>query len=253
MITIYLVTNLINGRKYVGQTILPLNERWKYHCHQGAILYRAICKYGKESFTVEKIDTAESIGEANQKEVEYIQSLGTHVSVGGYNIELGGRNAIPTQEIRDKISATLKRKYRTGEYVHPLKGVKLPPEWIEKIASRRRGQPSGMKGRHHTEASKLKNRLAHLGLTGHMKGKHHSRESRLKNSISKGAKEFHVFDKSTGELIGKWINQRDCASSLDIGYPHICSCLKGVRPSHGGYIFRYPLIEIRPSAAITPP
>jgi group I intron endonuclease len=52
---IYVVTNKINGKQYVGQTVRDLGDRLKRHfndAEKGDNLYfhRAILKYGKENF-----------------------------------------------------------------------------------------------------------------------------------------------------------------------------------------------------------
>ena len=54
---IYLITNLLNGKKYVGQTIQRLNIRMNHH-RRGGDLYidRAIRKYGRENFKVEVLE-----------------------------------------------------------------------------------------------------------------------------------------------------------------------------------------------------
>ena len=53
---IYKITNLVNGKSYVGQTIRTIEERWKQHIKDSKgnkddfYLHRAIRKYGKENF-----------------------------------------------------------------------------------------------------------------------------------------------------------------------------------------------------------
>lgn len=47
---LYVITNLVNGKQYVGITINP-KKRWIFHCcHQTQVIGRAIRKYGKENF-----------------------------------------------------------------------------------------------------------------------------------------------------------------------------------------------------------
>lgn len=60
---IYKITNLINGKIYIGQTTCSIEDRWKEHLHsakksvsENRPLYRAINKYGKENFSIEKIE-----------------------------------------------------------------------------------------------------------------------------------------------------------------------------------------------------
>ena len=55
---IYKITNIINHKVYIGQTVNTLKNRWNKHCHSSGcrILYNAILKYGKDSFTQEVIE-----------------------------------------------------------------------------------------------------------------------------------------------------------------------------------------------------
>jgi len=64
-------------------------------------------------------------------------------------------------------------------------------------------------------------------------------ESKLKLSILKGGKLFQVFNRHTGELVGEWINQRDCCRSLGLGRKMIYKCLKGICKYYRNYIFKY--------------
>lgn len=45
--TIYIVTNLINGKQYVGQTVGKLNERKTGHYFKGNCLHNALKNMGK--------------------------------------------------------------------------------------------------------------------------------------------------------------------------------------------------------------
>lgn len=93
---IYKVTNTMNGMVYIGQTKRSLDTRWKSHCScvnskiSSFKLQKAIKEFGKESFRVEQIDTAETKEEANEKEVFWIKHF--NADTDGYNTSPGGRN-----------------------------------------------------------------------------------------------------------------------------------------------------------------
>lgn len=62
---IYKITNLVNGKLYVGKTVRTLQRRLKVHIaaalrqeprHNHIKLYAAIRKYGEENFIVVRID-----------------------------------------------------------------------------------------------------------------------------------------------------------------------------------------------------
>ena len=108
---IYKVTNKVNGKIYVGQTINELSHRrrqhensYKYESTKNGVFARAMKKYGKENFTWEVIDSASSIGELNEKEIYWIKELNTLVDNGmGYNSNKGGLNGEHSETTKRKI------------------------------------------------------------------------------------------------------------------------------------------------------
>ena len=86
---IYLITNLVNDKKYVGLTTRHAEERFKEHCHADSHLGRAIRKYGKSSFELEIIDEANDQQELADKEMYWIKFYETY-SKRGYNQTVGG-------------------------------------------------------------------------------------------------------------------------------------------------------------------
>lgn len=94
MIDIYLITNQINGKQYVGKT----QKGYKYRFHQHCLAYEhgvrnyiscAIHKYGKDNFHVELIKQVED-DTWEYWENYYIRQYHTHYTEGGYNITWGG-------------------------------------------------------------------------------------------------------------------------------------------------------------------
>jgi group I intron endonuclease len=114
---IYLVTNKINGKQYVGQTTKLLKRRWGLHLSDtrrksSYYLHRSIAKYGDKNFCVEKIHTCESREELNFVEIFYIELLMTK-SPYGYNMADGGQGSIGTvcsETLRNKRSVAAKGK-----------------------------------------------------------------------------------------------------------------------------------------------
>lgn len=88
---VYLVTNKLNGKQYVGIT-KHLERRWKEHVKvndKSSILPKAINKYGEENFTYEKIITCTTREQAFELETCLIDDYGT-LAPFGYNICPGG-------------------------------------------------------------------------------------------------------------------------------------------------------------------
>jgi hypothetical protein len=91
---IYLVTNLVDGKQYVGLTTTSLDERWGRHLEQvlrkdASLVHKAIASFGKENFTIQAIDSASSPKELRTKEREWIKKLNT-LAPNGYNVTIGG-------------------------------------------------------------------------------------------------------------------------------------------------------------------
>ena len=91
---IYVITNDINGKQYVGQTTDTLKNRFSDHCKdsnlarcKGRPLYLAMNKYGKEHFSIKEIEEC-SFEQLDEREQYWIQKLDTYKH--GYNATLGG-------------------------------------------------------------------------------------------------------------------------------------------------------------------
>lgn len=90
---IYLVTNLANGKRYVGQTVQRLSMRKWVHLREAAsgspfAFHRAIRRYGDASFKWEEMATVPA-RELDSYEVAYIAMIGSRVP-NGYNMTDGG-------------------------------------------------------------------------------------------------------------------------------------------------------------------
>ena len=76
---IYKITNIQNNKVYIGQTIRPIEQRFKRHLNDAlnnvldTHFARVIRKYGKENFVIEQIDEAQTQDELNQKEQYWIK------------------------------------------------------------------------------------------------------------------------------------------------------------------------------------
>lgn len=110
---IYSYTNLINGKKYIGQTINP-EERYKAHysnafnsnhSEYNSVFHKAVRKYGWNNFKYEILLTTDDINILNTLEQYYIQYYNTKTP-NGYNVLEGGRNSArpKNMEYRKKIS-----------------------------------------------------------------------------------------------------------------------------------------------------
>jgi group I intron endonuclease len=118
---IYLITNLINGQYYVGQTLRTPEVRFKEHAlaAKNGKTYRicnAFRKYGAESFIVETLNTATSREQLDNLERLWILTLRSYDPSVGYNLTMGGEQMglgyKHTLEARRKMSAAKKGRCR---------------------------------------------------------------------------------------------------------------------------------------------
>ena len=96
---IYTITNIHDGMKYVGQTTLTIEERYKAHCidakkekNRERRLYHAMNEYGYNSFLIEEIETVDDETLLDSREIFWIEELRTFEN--GYNETKGGKGTL---------------------------------------------------------------------------------------------------------------------------------------------------------------
>jgi group I intron endonuclease len=113
---IYRITNTVNNKIYIGQTIQNITERY---CGMdltssrtaSSILQHAALKYGNDKFFAEVIyqspfiDTKEILDDLNSKETYFIDFYQSNKV--GYNIREGGKNHSRTEAERKRLSDSL--------------------------------------------------------------------------------------------------------------------------------------------------
>jgi len=175
MYKIYLITNLINSKKYIGITKYSLEERFTQHIKRGFILTEAIKKYGKEKFSIELIEEVESAERVYELEIFYIKKYNTKAP-NGYNLTDGGDGIFgwqPSDEYRQECSERAKE-------LHKNKKV-------------------GMYGKNHNEETKRKMSEASKGNKNCL-GRILSEETKLKISASNKGK---IVSESTKKKISE--------------------------------------------------
>ena len=127
---IYKITNLVNGKIYIGQT-KDLSSRWSDHKYKAKkigsssrqLVTRAIAKYGSSNFIFEPIATCLTQDSSNDAERQIISQNDATNSNIGYNISAGGDVFPPTKEMIVRRSSSLKRYYLFNN--HHFKGKNL--------------------------------------------------------------------------------------------------------------------------------
>ena len=148
---VYCITNKLNGKKYVGQTRVSLESRWKRHCWNcthtnNMAIALAIKKYGKENFAIEKLCDCSTLEELCAKEREHIAALSTLVP-NGYNLTKGGEHTVHAQETIDRIAAKNRGKKVSQETRDKLRiaglGRKMTPSQLAAHTLRMQGKKPG--------------------------------------------------------------------------------------------------------------
>jgi len=149
----YIITCLINGKRYIGITARGLNRRWSEHIYDarsgrtGMLISRAIAKHGAENFHIEVICSARSWDGICAAEMALIEQHRTK-SPNGYNISDGGEGPFGIKKTAESVERSA-AKHR-GRPCHPNtraaasrfhKGVKKTPEHCAKIAAGKVGRP----------------------------------------------------------------------------------------------------------------
>ncbi|WP_010249204.1 NUMOD1 domain-containing DNA-binding protein [Acetivibrio cellulolyticus] len=143
---IYITTNLVNGKRYIGKRrFINTNGGWQNYLGSGVHLKNSIKKYSKENFVRDIIDIAFSEEELNQKEIQWINNYNAVKSNDFYNIADGGSNGNTFAGKTEEEINEWKRKISEANT-----GMKLSKEARKKISEKaklRTGEKNPMYGK----------------------------------------------------------------------------------------------------------
>ena len=208
---VYLVSNKLNGKQYVGQTINPHLERG-----HGRILIKAYRLHGKDSFDYEPLCTGITSRTTLNAIERFWIAVADTVVPNGYNIELGGSEGSTwTEERRRKHSLALKghRGWRKGLGLpSPNKGKKYPEEGKRKLAEIMKGNTYSL-GKFPSEETKAKmsaSQKARWAEHGSPNiGRKHSEETKAKMRAARAKRIYTDEDKQKiSEAVTAWHKQR---------------------------------------------
>lgn len=218
MMCVYLRTNIINGKQYVGQTVnfkdRECGWRTKQTYSSGAI-DNARAKYGIDNFKTDILKECQSPEELDYWEQYYIKELNTKVP-SGYNLTDGGGGMSGfkhREEVKIKISNTLKGEKNHFYQKHHTDETK------QKISEANSGTKNGMYGKHLSEESKRK-------LSNAMKGRH------ILHPKSRKKVYQYTLD---GKLVKVWDSLKECCQTLNIHSTGISQCFGGTLKTYKGY------------------
>ena len=193
--TIYSALCKVNNKRYIGQTVRNISERWKEHISDSrnrpvTPLHRAIAKYGHSMFIMRIIEEDVSIDNLDEREKHWITEFDTFHN--GYNLTEGGQGGS-----RGELSEESRDRIRQAHF-----GKIKSPECVEKV-----------KQAHKSSGNYPKNPEG---------GRLHSKQK---------VRGTHI---QTGEIV-EFDSIKEAADAVGVKYPNICACFRGRQHHAGSY------------------
>ena len=232
---IYMITNTVNGKAYIGISVHePETGRIKDHLsgNGNRAIANAVKKYGRDAFTYELLEENVFPTLLPDLEVAYIKQFNT-VAPNGYNLTTGGEGEMPSEETRQKMSESSKRRYE--KYPPPMLGKTHSKETNLRISENLKNNPLAHEAQiKATEAAAIANkgknrpkevcekmRQANLGKT-------HSKETCEKMSLMRQSPEY----KEAYQLFKELPNDMDINEKKIIIRSNFSNKVKGVTISN---------------------
>jgi group I intron endonuclease len=108
-VLVYKITNLINGKIYIGQTKKKVSRRFNEHTRTQYPIGQALRKYGEENFKIEVLVQCPDVEYSDYVEVELIKAYNC-VAPNGYNLASGGKYFEHCDETKRKLSEKAKER-----------------------------------------------------------------------------------------------------------------------------------------------
>lgn len=203
---IYLIENLINGKKYIGMD----TKNNPNYLGSGILICKAIKKYGKHNFKKTILQVCSSIEELEVKETLWINHFNALKDDSFYNLEDNrkrGINPFANKTIQEK------------EVI------------FNKIKSKERNEKIG----------KSNSKPKPIGFGDKMKGPNPKKGSNnpkgFKGRVSPNEHACVVYLKN-GDYVGEYKSQIECAKQLNLIDTQISRVINGRLKTTGGYIIK---------------
>lgn len=239
---IYITTNLINHKKYIGQH--KSKEYDKNYYGSGDALLKAIEKYGKKHFVVEIIDWSDNKQDLDNKEIYWIKILDAVNSPYYYNMSPGGGVVSLVGELNPMYNKTHSMKTRK---IISEKNKVYAKNHVEEIQSRIAKATEVNKNKQISEETRQKLRNSCLGELNSMYNKPTWNAGSYKNNFT--PPKHHRHDNTTKvvqlSIDGQFIREFNSVSEpfelgvVTVAPSGISSCCRGKQNTAGGFKWKY--------------
>lgn len=243
---IYKITNNINNKIYIGQTIKARpTDRFSQHRylarHSGqeksiSYLHQAMAKYGVDNFSFEIIENIEN-DKLNEREQYWIAQYNSLVPQG-YNLTIGGEGALghsrpQTLEEREKRKQSNKQFYIDHPEALQQMSERTKKLWENEEYRRKVTESNKRFAQEHPDLNK--------GQNNPMYGKHHTEEALTKiraHAVTRKTKIVQL-DKDTLEEIQVFDGIKDAEKALGVSHGWLS---KAARTNKIAYGYRWKII-----------
>lgn len=229
MTGIYLITNIANGKRYVGASKNIRRRYWDHkRPHAKSPLALDIQKLGSDMFTKEVLEQC-SVEELRIKEKEWIERLSPEYNI--YNGSIGVGNCVP-EDVRKRISQSVKQHWESlptedkervikEQLIGPRVGHEVSPETRSKLRKANIGKKQSVETINKRSESFKRRRE---------QGIHRSGESHFKKVVCI----------NTGVI---YESVKAAAVAIGVHPSSITSVLKGRQQTCKGFHFKYCGVE----------
>lgn len=236
---IYIITNRINGHRYVGQSSSGSDK----YFGSGTALKKAIQKYGKHNFTKEIVEHCKAM-ELDEKEIQWISKLNTYKGEG-YNLTPGGdgwtKGMKHSKDTRDRLleNPSQKGKVRNEETKQKIR--ESLASYRNSLTQEERKQIYGKSGQKLKGVTKVfseeHKRNLSIGQTG--KTKSPRTPEHLTKIAEKHRRSVCIVDQLQETPVTTYTSIREASEATGIPMSSICCACKGRQKTAGGFVWKY--------------
>lgn len=234
---VYMHTNKINGKVYIGITCKTLNDRFRSGngYNHNAHFKSAIQKYGWNNFEHTLIADNLSYEDACEMEINLIALYDSTNREKGYNVSYGGESGRLGIKHTEEAKQKMREHHWSKRHRSPLLGTKLPGYRIKQLRQRK-GELSAWYGKHHTDESKQKISRANSGDKAYWHN--HKMTEKHKQHVAEGHYK-PVLQILNGVIIAEFSSAKEAEEKTGIARCNISRCCCGNRKTVGGYEWKH--------------